>query len=103
MPSGTLLNVNFPLLTADRVEGISFAKQGKGYMKESPDRRLHPGGFPYYWLGGKWLDCDEDPESDVALLEKGYITIVPLRVTELTDYTFLEQCKAQEVKATEYV
>jgi 5'-nucleotidase len=103
MPAETFLNVNFPFLSADRILGIRFAKQGRGYMKESPDLRLHPEGFPYYWLGGKWFNCEEDPESDVALLEQGYITAVPLRVTELTDHAFLEQCKAQETKVVQYV
>ncbi|MBU6382878.1 MAG: 5'/3'-nucleotidase SurE [Verrucomicrobia bacterium] len=84
LPKGTLLNVNFPLHAKDRILGVRMAKQGKGYWREAPDRRLHPEGAPYYWLGGAWGAVEEDPESDVALLEQGYIAIVPIQVNELT-------------------
>lgn len=86
LPRGTFLNVTFPCDVKDGAKGFKIAKQGLGYWVESPDRRIHPEGDPYYWLGGKWHSFDEDPESDVALLEKGYVTGVPIRVSELTDF-----------------
>lgn len=85
LPIGTFLNVNFPAQFPQKARGIRFAKQGKGYWIESPEKRLHPEGIPYYWLGGKWHHATEEKESDVALLEEGYITAVPIHVGELTD------------------
>lgn len=83
LPPTTILNVNFPYIS-NEIKGLRIAKQGKGHWIEQPDRRIHPDGLPYYWLGGQWHVCEEDPESDVALLEQGYITAVPLQVGELT-------------------
>ena len=85
LPHGTFLNVTFPNDCKNGVKGFRMAKQGRGYWIESPDKRIHPEGLPYYWLGGKWAPFEEDSESDVALLEQGYITGVPIHVGELTD------------------
>ncbi len=84
LPAGTLLNVNFPYNCKDKIVGVRMAKQGKSYWIEAPDRRVHPEGAPYYWLGGTWGGVAEDPESDVALLEQGFITVAPIHVGELT-------------------
>ena len=93
LPPGTFLNVTFPVNCKNGVKGFRMAKQGQGYWIESPDRWIHPEGIPYYWLGGKWNSFNEDPESDVALLEEGYITAVPIHVGHLTD---LEAFKTQK-------
>lgn len=85
LPSGTLLNVNFPLGTKERVNGFKLTGQGRGWWLESPEKRDHPHGTPYYWLGGKWVsDEQESPEGDVYWLDKGYLTATPLHVGELT-------------------
>lgn len=91
MPKGTLLNVNFP--NAEKIQGIKLAYQGMGYWMEDPEQRLHPEGHEYYWLGGKWSTHEEEEGSDVYLLEKGYITAVPIHVNQLTDKTLLAERK----------
>lgn len=98
LPQGTLLNVNFPYHCKEGVKGFRMAKQGKGYWKEAPDRRIHPEGAPYYWLGGSWGSVDEDPESDVSLLDRGYVAAVPLHVGELTCKATLEKHKGHAEK-----
>ncbi len=93
-PQGTLINVNFPPDCEKGVKGLKFAKQGKGYWTEDPEKRVHPQGVPYYWLGGKWSDFMEDPMSDVALLEEGYVTATPIQIGNLTDLQTLQLQKA---------
>ena len=93
MPKGTFLNVNFPD-HPDGIRGMKLARQGRGYWMENPDQRIHPEGRPYYWLGGKWGHQDENDESDVALLKKGFITAVPIHVEELTNHDLLNSRKA---------
>lgn len=88
LPAGTLLNVNLP--PSAPIQGLRLARQGNSYWKETPHRRQHPEGFDYYWLGGVHSDHPEHEESDVHLLQQGYATAVPLRVTELTCHTTLE-------------
>lgn len=84
-PIGTFLNVNFPPQLQTGVKGLRLARQGKGYWMEQPDRRIHPEGLPYYWLGGQWASFEEEAESDVALLEQRYIVAAPIHVGQLTD------------------
>lgn len=91
LPSGTFLNVNFPLTTP--IRGIKLARQGKGYWIESIQERLHPEGHPYYWLGGKWVKESEHEDSDVFLLQEGYGAAVPIHVNEWTDHMFLNEHK----------
>lgn len=64
-----------------------------GYWMENPEQRLHPEGHEYYWLGGKWSTHEEDEGSDVYLLEKGYVTAVPIHVNHLTDKALLLERK----------
>lgn len=91
LPSGTLLNVNFPFNCKEGFKGFRMAKQGHGYWVECPDRRIHPEGLPYYWLGGKWSSSNEEPDSDVAVLEQGYAAVAPIHVGQLTDHDVFHQ------------
>ena len=99
LPAGTFLNVNFPYNCKDGVKGLKIARQGKSYWTESPDKRIHPEGVPYYWLGGVWGAVDEDPMSDVAYLSQGYVAAVPLHVGELTCNESFEKHKELTEKA----
>jgi 5'-nucleotidase len=87
LPQGTFLNVNYP--DTPNIKGFKMARQGRGYFIEDPDTRLHPDGYPYYWMSGKWSHHEEHEESDVALLKEGYLTAVPIRVIEMTDHDHL--------------
>ncbi len=87
LPRGSILNVNFPYNCKEIINGFKMTSQGKGRWIEAPERRTHPEGKPYYWLGGKWAThSEEDPNSDVTWLEKGFITAAPIHVGELTDH-----------------
>ncbi|MGD2168998.1 MAG: 5'/3'-nucleotidase SurE [Chlamydiota bacterium] len=92
IPQGSLINVNFPPGDLDKVKGLRLARQGKGYWAENPDQRKHPtGSHYYYWLGGKWHEFEEHPESDVLLLGEGFITVVPIYINELTHEGLLNE------------
>lgn len=94
--AGTFFNVTLPAELKHGVKGIRFASQGRGYWTESPERRVHPDGAPYYWLGGKWTPAEEAEDSDVRLSDEGYIAVVPIRVDDLTDRAALAARKADE-------
>jgi 5'-nucleotidase len=93
LPTGTLLNVNFPSKELQGVKGYKMSRQGREYWRENPAERSHPAeNHTYYWLGAKLATFDEHEESDVSWLRKGYITAVPVHVDELTDH---EQVKTR--------
>lgn len=93
LPKGTFLNVSFP--TSDKIQGVKLARQGKGYWVENLQERIHPEGHSYYWMGGTWNHHDEHEESDVSLLQKGYIAAVPIHVNEMTDHDVFSSRKGQ--------
>jgi 5'-nucleotidase len=89
---GTFLNVNFPSNYKSDHLGLRFAKQGMSYYRENPREGTHPNGGSYYWMGGQLADEIEHEESDVHLLKKGYITVVPIHVEDLTAHqTFIDR------------
>lgn len=95
MPKGTLLNVNFPSKSHKKIHGIKFTRQGQGYWMENPDKRSHPTEYhSYYWLGAKLYECEEEADSDVYWLQRGYATAVPIHVGELTHHLYLASQKS---------
>ena len=87
----TFLNVNFPPKTT-AIKGIELATQGKEFWIEDPQKRFHPfEEEPYFWLGGKIATFKETGQSDVTLLSKGFITVVPVQINELTDFDFINK------------
>lgn len=93
LPSGTLLNVNFPESNRE-IQGFKMTRQGKAYWAENPERREHPSeGHSYYWLGSRLACFDEEEDCDISWLDKGYITAVPLHIGELTDHNHLSRSR----------
>jgi len=84
LPSGCLLNINFPNVPQEKVKGFRMTKQGKGRWAEDPFLHIDTEHGPSYWLGGKPEEITEEEESDITLLHQGYVTAVPLDVHDLT-------------------
>jgi 5'-nucleotidase len=82
-PEESVINVNFPKAKIG-IKGMKFSRQGKGYSIENPDQRTAPSGLKYYWLGGKWQGYEEHEDSDITHLNNGFISVVPIDVSDLT-------------------
>lgn len=89
---GTALNVNIPAVEWPRIKGVVWARQSLCVSSEEFSRRLDPRGNTYYWRGREIPPAAADPESDFALLAKGYITVTPLRF-DLTYHAELERLR----------
>jgi 5'-nucleotidase len=87
MPTGSIINVNFPENIANGITGIKLARQGKTFMTEDPKPAEQDN---HYWIGGKWEKHEEEEDSDIHLLKHGYITAVPLNVSQLTHEQHLQ-------------
>ena len=77
-PRGVLINVNFPNVPHDRVEGIEIARQGRRKIGGRLNEGIDPRGHPYVWIGA---ERDEDPSfrgSDLEAVHAGRIAITPL-------------------------
>ncbi|MBA3816097.1 MAG: 5'/3'-nucleotidase SurE [Parachlamydiaceae bacterium] len=95
LPSGTLLNVNFPEKDFGEYKGFKMAQQGLEYWSEDPSCRSHPAeGNSYYWLGSQVKQVEEREDSDITWLRRGFITAVPIHIKDLTDQNHLDTAKS---------
>ena len=78
-PPGSLFNVNIPSLEKGPVKGIRVVPQNIAAYQETYDRRIDPRGRVYFWSGPDFCCPEPHPDSDVAALADGYITVTPLQ------------------------
>lgn len=81
MAKRTVVNVNFPALPADKVQGVRVARQGfhdyaRGSLVESTD----PRGRPYFWFGLEDVEHTLDHGTDLEAVNDGFISVTPLQL-----------------------
>jgi 5'-nucleotidase len=79
LPSGTVLNVNFPNLPSEAIKGIRICRQAHAYWQEKFDKRQSPFGKEYYWLTGEFINLDKGEDTDEWALAHGFVSIVPVQ------------------------
>ncbi len=90
---GILLNVNVPDLDYDEIRGVEITRQARARWEESFQERRDPSDRPYYWLGGAFVNLDEGPDTDLAAVESGFVSVTPLH-HDLTAYAQLDALAA---------
>jgi len=90
MPTGMVLNVNFPKLTEKQIKGIKICRQAKAHWVEEFDKRTNPQGRDYYWLTGKFVNEDGGEDTDEWALENGYVSVVPVQF-DLTAHHYIKE------------
>lgn len=76
---GRVINVNFPSLPFAEMRGTRVCEQAPPVWKNGYIGRNDPRGWPYWWMAGEIETARVPPDSDMALLDAGYITITPLK------------------------
>lgn len=84
MPGETLWNVNVP---QGKAKGMRPTRMGKRRYGESVVEKIDPRGRPYFWIGGAFVDT-EDEGTDLKAVADGYVSVTPLHL-DLTDYKAL--------------
>jgi 5'-nucleotidase len=92
IPSGTLLNVNVPAVPENQIKGVLITRQGKAFWDDWFDLRKDPNGREYYWLTGKFVNYEEDINSDHTAVQNKYISITPIHF-DLTNYEAIDKLK----------
>lgn len=78
LPTGTLLNVNFPKVDNEsEIKGVKVCRQCDAKWQENFDKRKDPGGRSYYWLTGKFINNDSGEDTDEWALANNYVSVVP--------------------------
>lgn len=103
LSQGVCLNVNVPVLAADKINGYKVCRQNKGSWQEEFEKRTDPRGVDYFWLTGYFHnDEPEATDTDEWALNNGYISIVPIKI-DFTDYNELTRMKAWETTFTKSI
>jgi 5'-nucleotidase len=95
IPQGNLLNVNIPAKKEQPIQGLKVCKQANSRWVEEYVTGTDPRGQPYYWLTGKFVNEDQNPDTDIKALQAGYISVVPSH-HDLTNYQSLPLLKIME-------
>jgi 5'-nucleotidase len=88
----TILNVNIPNVTEEKIKGIKITFQSKARYHETYEKRIDPRQQVYYWLTGEFVEEKNENESDVTSVKENYISITPLKL-DLTNYEFISALK----------
>lgn len=74
------LNVNFPDVSPEEAGPLTPSRQGTGLVDSIyVVPRTDPRGLPYHWLQFHRGAQDEVPGSETAMIQKGRISVTPLR------------------------
>ncbi|MBT0666780.1 5'/3'-nucleotidase SurE [Novosphingobium profundi] len=77
----TLINVNFPALAGNKVNGIRVVRQGfHDYARGSLVESVDPRGFPYFWFGLHGIEHTLGRNTDLEATTEGYVSVTPLQV-----------------------
>ncbi|MEL6812973.1 MAG: 5'/3'-nucleotidase SurE [Bacteroidota bacterium] len=76
---GVVLNVNFPKLNENEIQGIKICRQAHAHWVEKFDKRTNPLGREYYWLTGEFINEDKGEDTDEWALQNGYVSVVPVQ------------------------
>ena len=85
LPGGTLLNVNVPNLSADKIRGIKLTRLGQRVYKDGIDMRSSPFGQRYCWRICELLSHTPFEGGDIDAVEAGYVSVTPIKL-DATDY-----------------
>tara|TARA_B110000116_G_C16781417_1_gene558556 strand:+ start:98 stop:871 length:774 start_codon:yes stop_codon:yes gene_type:complete len=96
IPSNVVLNVNFPKLKKEEINGIKICRQANASWVEKFDKRKSPLGRDYYWLTGEFINNDKGLDTDEWALANGYISIVP------TQFDFTAHNSIKEINTWEF-
>lgn len=79
LPQGIVLNVNFPKVSEQPLQGVKICRQARARWVEDFDKRTNPMGKEYYWLSGEFVNQDKGEDTDEWALEHNYVSVVPVQ------------------------
>ena len=90
LPDGTLLNVNIPNVPINKLKGMKAARMGRSRFVERFSTHLDPRGNKYYWLDGDLDLLDDSADTDVRVVQDGYVALTPIQI-EMTAFDSMKQ------------
>lgn len=87
-----IINVNYPAKPKTEIKGVKITTLGTRRYDNAFIERKDPWGNSYYWISGTVRDIKQDEESDIAAINKNYISITPIHF-DLTNFKHFEELK----------
>ncbi len=94
LPRLTLLNVNVPNVAYGELRGTRWVRQGRKPYRDRVDKRTDPRKGSYYWLWGSFDQASIEPETDLAAVRDGFVSVTPISI-DRTDQTTLAHRAAE--------
>lgn len=89
LPDRSLVNINFPPIAAEDVQGIRVTRQGfHDYSRGTVVEGRDPRGFQYYWFGLEAIEHTLDHGTDLEAIDEAHISVTPLQL-DLTHHASL--------------
>ncbi len=77
----TMVNINFPPLPPEAVQGIRVVRQGfHDYARGSVVEGKDPRGFKYYWFGLHGIEHTPGHATDLEAIADGFVSVTPLQL-----------------------
>lgn len=92
-PERTFFNINLPDLPEDEIKGARVTVQGIRNYDNVVRVGRDEDGEKHYLLGGVPASGEAIPDSDITVVEQGYVSITPLRL-DLTQTRVLDWLKS---------
>jgi 5'-nucleotidase len=90
LPSGVLMNLNFPACAPNEVQGVALARQGRREQELMKiEARFDGRGNPYYWIAFERPTFMPGEGTDLEAVAQKRISATPLRL-DLTDRPALD-------------
>lgn len=90
----TLVNINFPALHPDAVQGVRVVRQGfHDYGRASIVKGTDPRGYDYYWFGLHGIEHTPGHDTDLESMNDGFISVTPMQL-DLTHHESLPALKS---------
>lgn len=89
LPQDTLLNVNVPNTTTEKIAGVAFTRRGRRLYEDAIKETYDPWGRKHYWIGGGTPSFDAGEDTDSAAISVNKISITPMHL-DPTNYEALK-------------
>ncbi|MFH1842215.1 MAG: 5'/3'-nucleotidase SurE [bacterium] len=90
LSAGSLININIPDGPPAAIKGTRVVQLGKRVYHDVITEQIDPRGRPYLWIAGNGPTWNDDPHSDHAAIEAGYVALTPLTF-DLTHHDLVQR------------
>jgi len=87
-PRNSLININFPGVSPDRVTGIRASEQGRRKIGDQIVVGNDPRGNPYYWIGSMRTEDPTVAGTDLNAVHSSAVAVTPIGMN-MTDHPTL--------------